>query len=372
MVPPYPNLCLREHEPLKPYTTFKIGGPARLMAEINGPQDLLDSLALVRLERLPVFVLGGGSNVLISDHGFEGLVLHPVRKGIEVVREDGEFVSIRIQAAEIWDAAVAYAVERGWWGIENLSHIPGYAGAAIVQNIGAYGQQISDVLETAEVGGMTGGAARNVTASDCRFAYRTSIFNTSAKGEWFIFSITVRLLKQGRPNLGYPDVRRWFQNRGVTEPTLRQVREAIVAIRDAKFPFPREEKGGNAGSFFKNIFLSGEQYRRLEGRIHRQFGAEALLRLREACVPAADRIKIPTAFLMDICGLKNFRIGGAAVNSSQPLVLLNQGGATADDVMRLARVVRQTIYARTGLVAAIEPELVGFTASELESYLRLE
>ncbi len=403
-----PAFIISQHV-LKPYTTFKIGGPARYWAPVNSVQELTLALDFADAERLPAFVLGGGSNVLISDRGLEAMVLHPAMKGISILCENPETVWVRAEAGETWDDLVAWTVDRGLWGIENLSHIPGQAGAALVQNIGAYGQQISDVLEKAEVAELRRnepkssnegtapsqpGDVRTLSKEDCGMGYRRSIFNTTHKGFYFILNITLRLSRLGRPNLSYPGLRASFGN---SEPSLSQVRNAIISIRDGKFPFPREEKGGNAGSFFKNLALTGEEVEQLESRIQRDFTAGEVDRLRDlrtrfsavsstaqpcgkeggeangapGIVPASERIKIPTAFMIEICGLKGCSVGGAMVNETQPLVLLNRGGATANDVMRLAQKVRQTVFSRTGMRVPVEPELVGFTPEELEGYLAL-
>ncbi|HEV2493869.1 MAG TPA: UDP-N-acetylmuramate dehydrogenase [Terriglobia bacterium] len=365
---------VRQDELLKPYTTFRIGGPARYFANIRSPSDLMPALDFARTRRLPTFVLGGGSNILVSDRGLDGLVLHPTQEGITIVEEGADSVTLRCNAAEVWDGVVAHTVENGWWGIENLSHIPGQAGAALVQNIGAYGQQLSDVFVSAEVMDFQSKEVRPCTAGDCQPAYRKSIFNTTAKGRFFILSLTLTLAKSYQPNLRYADVQKYFESRRIARPTQREIREAIIAIRDRKFPFPREEKGGNAGSFFKNLILSGTEFERLENAVGRNFSPETLTRLQELArgVAEADRIKVPTAWLIDICGLKGFQVGKARVNESQPLVILNDGGATATDVMRLVRHIRQTIYQRTGMTISIEPELVGFTKGELDDYLALE
>ena len=268
---------------------------------------------------------------------------------------------------------VGFAVERGWWGIENLSHIPGQAGAALVQNIGAYGQQLSDVFEAAEVADFATGVVRTLVAADCRLAYRSSVFNTSGRGRYFIFNLALHLSERERPSIEYKDLSAWFAERGVT-PTQREIRAAVIQIRDRKFPFPREERGGNAGSFFKNLTLTAAEYEKLEGRFRSEFGESALGRLREirkqGVSPASARI--PTAFLIEVCGLKGRRVGGAQVNERQPLVLLNQGGATADDVMSLAREVRRTLYTRLGVTVSLEPEPVGFCDAELRAHLSLE
>jgi len=361
------RLAITEAEPLKPYTTFKIGGPARYFARAASMEEFRGVLEFAGQRSLPIFVLGGGSNILVSDRGFEGVVVHPACRGVEIRREDSEAVILEVNAAEEWDAVVQHAVEHDWWGIENLSHIPGQAGAALVQNIGAYGQQVSDVVLSARVMEISNGASRVLSTVDCGFGYRRSIFNTTARGQLIIVGLTLRLAKRGRPQLDYPDVQAHFQERGTKQPSLTEIRQAIIAIRDQKFPFPREERGGNAGSFFKNLSLLEGEYEALHEMLRRNFPPQDLTRLEELRnrFPMADRIRIPSAFLIEICGLKGHRIGGAQVNETQPLVLVNQGGATAQDVIALAQHVRKTVRARTGVVIAIEPELVGFTKQEI-------
>jgi len=359
---------------LKPDTTFKIGGPAKFFALFETPEELREALAFRRTHNLNLFVLGGGSNILVSDRGFDGLVIHPDNKGITAIEEDGREIALCIQAAETWDDAVGLAVERKWWGIENLSHIPGQAGAALVQNIGAYGAQLSDVFQSAEVMEVATGEIRILDREACHLGYRSSIFNTTDKGRFIILSLRMRLAKLGRPNLQYPDVRTYFERRGVTSPSLVEIRQAITAIRDAKFPFPREEKGGNAGSFFKNLLLTEAEYLKLEDRIRRNFNQDLAAKLQALVrkFQPAEWIKVPAAFLIDACGLRGYRIGCAQVNTTQPLVLLNQGGATARDVLSLACHVRRTVYKKTGVAIELEPELVGFTPEELAEFTSLE
>jgi UDP-N-acetylmuramate dehydrogenase len=316
---------------------------------------------------LPLFVLGGGSNILVSDSGFEGVVVHPACSGIQVLHEDAEAVTLEVSAAEPWDNVVQHAVERDWWGIENLSHIPGQAGAALVQNIGAYGQQASDVVQSARVMEIATGASHVLSAADCGLGYRRSIFNSTARGKLIIVGLTLRLTKRAGSQLEYPDARAYFQERSIPQPSLTDIRQAIISIRDRKFPFPRQERGGNAGSFFKNLSLREAEYAGLREMLRRNFPPRELTGLEEIRnrFPSPGRIRIPTAFLIEICGLKGYRVGGAQVNEAQPLVLLNQGGATAQDMIALAGHVMKTVRARTGMVIAIEPELVGFTKQEL-------
>ena len=367
------HFVIRRDEPLKPFTTFKVGGPAAFFSSAVTHDDFHQALSFARDKRLPVFVLGGGSNILVSDSGFPGLVIHPVPRGITIEAAEPEKAILQVEVGETWDDVAARAVGDNLWGIENLSHIPGQAGAAIVQNIGAYGQQISDVFESTTVMEAATGKVLKLDSAGCGFGYRKSIFNSSAKGKFIILKIELTLARQGRPDLRYPDLRNFFAGRNVGEPSIQQVRDAIIQIRDRKFPFPREEKGGNAGSFFKNLVLSEAEFETLRANLSRNFSNAESDRLEEIRKRSgsAGPVKIPTAFLIEICGLKGHREGGARVNETQPLVLLNDGGATAHDVLTLAGLIRRTVHARTGMTIQLEPELVGFTSDEVEKYLAL-
>lgn len=368
------GLSILENHPLKSHTTFKVGGPARYFASAGSRDEMRKSLGFAHAERLPVFVLGGGSNLLVSDRGFSGLVLHPAGGGIHVLEEDCDRVHLHIEAAEAWDATVSHAVKLGWWGIENLSHIPGQSGAALVQNIGAYGQQLSDVFESAEVMEAQTGLVSDLGAEKCGLGYRRSIFNTSCKAKFIILNIKLGLTKRPRPVLGYRDVQAYFEQRGIREPSQIEIRQAIIAIRDRKFPYPREERGGNAGSFFKNPTLTSDEYGALEAQLKKHFGAGELKRLSEIRERSGNTgsIKVPAAFLIEICGLKGLEMGRAQVNPSQPLVILNLGGATALDVIHLAGHVRRTVFRLTGIRLSLEPELVGFTQKEEAALLALD
>ena len=368
------SLSIRENEALRPYTTFKIGGPARYFASVSDAEQVWTAMTFARENGQAVFILGGGSNILVSDRGFDGLVLHPVMEGASVVDEDSEQVSLRIAAGEPWDSTVAHAVSHGWWGTENLSHIPGQSGAALVQNIGAYGQQLSDVLEATEVLELATGELQDLGPTDIELGYRRSIFNTNCRDDFFILSVTLRLSKRPRPNLQYQDIKTYFNEDAISNPSQAEIRQAIISIRDQKFPFPREERGGNAGSFFKNPTLTAAEYEALEARVSSRFGAGPLARLAELrkLSPSEDAIRVPAAFLISMCGLKGREIGDAKVNPTQPLVILNQGGATADDVLRLAGHIRRTVHRETGVKLTLEPELVGFSDEGRENYLGIE
>jgi UDP-N-acetylmuramate dehydrogenase len=361
------------NEPLKPFTTFKIGGPARYFSPVLDADQVRAAIDFARHENVSVLVLGGGSNVLISDRGFDGLILHPASEGMTELDSEIGYARLRIDAGEPWDRAVAHTVSHSWWGIENLSHIPGQSGAALVQNIGAYGQQLSDTLESAEVLELSSGRVQRLSSRECGHGYRQSIFNRARKGEFFILAIELKLWQEPNPNLSYKDVKAYFEQTGIHQPPQAEIRAAIIAIRDRKFPYPREERGGNAGSFFKNPTLSAAEYRGLEGRIGTRFGSGVLTRLQDFGKRSRDEgsVKVAAAFLIDICGLRGAEVGRAQVNPTQPLVILNLGGATADDVMRLARRLRGTVYRETGVPLELEPELVGFSPEEIRDYLSL-
>jgi UDP-N-acetylmuramate dehydrogenase len=319
---------------------------------------------------VPCFILGGGSNILVSDRGFEGLVIHVATKGITTLAEDETSVTLRVAAGEVWDRFVAQTTESGWWGVENLSLIPGSVGAFPIQNVGAYGQEARDVVASVRVWDRQTEQVASLSNADCRFGYRASIFNTSQRGRYVILDVAIKLRKVGGANLAYRGLRDYFAE---APTTPEQMRAAVIAIRERKLPHPDEI--GSAGSFFKNVILDDEGFARLREHVEAHLGGDIVAKLdhfRERF--AAERgIKIPTAFLIDACGLKGASLGGAALSPEHALILTNASGeATADEVMRLARRVRQTVYAKTGLVIHPEPTLVGFSRKELEAYLSLE
>jgi len=233
-----------------------------------------------------------------------------------------------------------------------------------VQNVGAYGQETSQVIESVEVFDRITRTFRTLSNAECGFSYRKSIFNTSEKNRYVILSTTLRLSNEPKRMLGYPDVQKYFGDN--QEPTQQEIRQAIKEIRDRKFPFPAESVEGNAGSFFKNSQLTNEQYAELEQKFKRHL-PEHLERLRKY---KGDPIsKIPSAFILEACGLKGFRRGDVQLNTTQPVVVLNlTGEATADEVLSVVREVREMVEEKTGLHLYTEPELIGFSEAELRGY----
>ncbi len=358
---------IQENIILAPYTTFKIGGPARYFYVVENQADALEAYEFAEKNNLKTFVLGGGSNVLISDEGFGGLVINVVSSGIEVLSQDENQVLLKVASGEIWDNVVAFAVANNLWGIENLSHIPGRTGAIAVQNVGAYGQEAGKVIESVEVFNKDNHETLLLKNEDCGFGYRKSIFNSEKKGVYIIFDIVLRLSKNGESNLSYRDLKLRFAGQ---KTSLAEIRLAITEIRDKKFPFPVEAKNGNAGSFFKNPVLESNQFAELKNKLAEEFSAETADLLEKRKFEENGVIKVPAAFLIDICGLKGLQSGGAAINENQPLVIINQSAAaTAQDVIDLADKVLSAVKAKTGIKLKIEPELIGFNPETIKTVL---
>ena len=361
-------MTLRENYPLKHFTTFKIGGPARYFVEAHCLDDVVQALQFLRHTGLDVFILGGGSNVLISDKGFAGLVVKLCLKGFEVVKENDEHVWIKAAAGELWDDVVSRVVNAGWWGVENLSSIPGRAGALAIQNVGAYGQEAGEVIEAVEVCEVATGDRKILSHDQCQFGYRSSVFNSSLQGKYLILNTILRLKKHGVPNLGYRELREFFAEQD--RHALRELRAAVIAIRRKKLPDP--EQIGNAGSFFKNFLLAPQEFEQLCQNVRDSLGHAASVKIRTLCSPQAEgfaTIKVPTALLLDLCGVKDWHVGGAAVYRRHPLILINATGqAMAHEVLSLVQKIRQQVYRHTGLILAPEPALVGFEEQDLHSY----
>jgi UDP-N-acetylmuramate dehydrogenase len=365
-------LQIQHDTQLKSLTTFKIGGPAHSFVTVETAVELDLGLYHAEQNGLEVLILGGGSNMLVSDRGYPGIVIQVCNRGIEIEREEADRVWLRVAAGEIWDNVVQYTVDHGLWGIENLSRIPGRSGAFVVQNVGAYGAEAREVTRSVDVYDRKQRTRRTLTNDDCRFSYRKSIFNTTEKERFVVLSTEIELSRTPNRRLTYPDVTKWFEASSAAgqEPTQHEIREAIKSIRDRKFPFPAESVEGNAGSFFKNSIVDDEQYEIVERYFKKNLPDRVdQLRVIRHKFPTDEGIKIPTAFVFDACGLKGFRIGNVMLNPAQPVVLLNETGhASATEVLNLVDEVRKKIKDKTSLHIYTEPELIGFTEDELRSY----
>jgi len=332
-----------ENVSLKEFTTFRVGGTARFFCRAKSIEDVKRAIAYARERELPFFVLGGGSNILMSDDGFAGLVVKIEINGVEF-KDEGEIVEVVAGAGESWDALVALTVERGLHGLENLSLIPGTVGAAPVQNIGAYGAEVKETVRSVEAIDRTSGDVRIFSNGECRFAYRDSIFKHEEGKRFTITRVAFALRKNAPLKTDYKDVREYFISKKIVTPTLSQVRAAVVDIRQAKLPDTRDV--GTAGSFFKNPVIAKERFEALKKKFPELPGHEG----------AEGMIKVPLGYILDkICNFKSAREGDAGVWKNQALVLVNFGSASAQEIRALSEKMAIAVKEKTGI--DIEPEV---------------
>ncbi len=323
---------IEESVSLAPYTTFRIGGEARFFVEPATIDDLAGAVRFAKEKDLPILVLGEGSNMLIPDSGFAGLVIRPRIVGV-ALDENGLLVA---GAGEHWDDIVAFSVARNFSGLENLSYIPGTVGAAPVQNIGAYGSEIKNTLAWVEVFDTHTEAARKLTAAECGFGYRESFFKSDAGKKFIITCVAFQLSKDAQPNISYKDLANYFVGKAM--PTIAEVRDAVISIRKAKLPDVAEV--GTAGSFFKNPIISEEKYQSLLAEFPGlpSFPAEGSQR------------KIPLAWILDkALGLNGFREGNVGLYKTQPIAIVNFGGATYLEVKKIAEKITMMVQEKIGI-----------------------
>lgn len=325
---------------LAPHTTFKIGGSADFFADASSVKDLIILTDWARENNVPLYVLGGGSNVVFADAGFRGLVVRPALCGIEYVDID-ESVLVTASAGEQWDDFVAYTVRHGWWGIENLSGIPGTVGASPIQNIGAYGVEVGDFIVQVEALDTHTGEMHSFTSAMCEFAYRDSFFKRDHKKRFVITTVTYKLSKSPQPVTHYPDVQAVVAEVNIL--TQQDIRTAILQIRKRKFPNLAEV--GTAGSFFKNPMVSRDAFHMLRSTFPDMPGHEV-----------GDRVKLSAAWLIDhVAGARGARAGHVGTHDAQALVFVNYGGATASELKNFSAMIADKIKTKTNIV--LEPEV---------------
>lgn len=342
---------IEEHVPLAPLTTIGIGGPARFFVRASNVDDVREALAWAAEHRQPVFLLGGGSNLLISDDGFDGLVIHLQLRGVIVESED-EYAMVKVAAGEPWDPFVAYAVDHGWAGIECLSGIPGSAGATPIQNVGAYGQEVSETIARVEVLDRTTGLVVWFTNWDCRFGYRSSLFKNIERDRYIVLSVTFRLKRGGAATVKYPELRRYLDEHGVALADLGGVRDAVIAIRKRKGMVldPDDPDTRSDGSFFMNPIVPEP----IADAPH---------------FPAENGVKLSAAWLIEHAGFaKGFMHGNVGISTKHTLAIVNRGGGTAADVLELVRMIQDRVREKFGVELHPEPNFVGF--AELNSFAR--
>jgi UDP-N-acetylmuramate dehydrogenase len=351
-------VLLEEHIPLAPLTTFRIGGLARYFVAAKSEEEIQEAVAWAQSHALPLFVLGGGSNLLIADAGWPGLVLKIAIAGIQRRSEQNEHSKALfvVGAGEPWDKFVSEAVRARCAGIECLSGIPGSVGGTPVQNVGAYGQEVSETIESVQVLDLTDGQVRTLWPAACEFGYRASIFNTTERGRFIVLRVTYALTPEGNPHIAYADLKRHFNGRE-TPPNLAETREAVRHIRALKGMLitPGDPDCQSAGSFFKNPVLSEEQHENLKNRA-------ALRGLILPSYPALEsRKKVSAAWLVEHSGFaKGFGFGHVGISRRHALAIVNRGGATAAEVLALKEQIQQRVEEIWGVRLEPEPVMVGF------------
>lgn len=333
---------VEKNVPLAPLTTFKIGGKARYFFHATSAKDLSEAADFAKKEKLPLLFLGGGSNMLISDKGFKGLVVKVDILGVEFFDRKGK-TEVVAGAGEDWDVLVSLSVDKGLFGVENLSGIPGTVGAAPVQNIGAYGTEISESLLWVEVFDTKTMKIKKLSRRDCAFGYRDSVFKHEGS-HLIVTKVSLTLSKEGSVNLSYRDVTEYFKREKIQKPGLKEVRSAILEIRSRKFP--NLEFVGTAGSFFKNPVISRAKYESLR-KVYPELSG----------FPSGNaKVKLSLAWIIDhICKLKDLRVGESGVAPNQTLVLCNFGNASAQEIKILAERISKKVLEKTGIT--IEPEV---------------
>ncbi|MBZ0328131.1 MAG: UDP-N-acetylmuramate dehydrogenase [Altibacter sp.] len=333
---------IEENKSLKEFNTFGIDCKARYFVEVTTTSDLRKVLSMRPNE--PLFILGGGSNMLLTQD-INDLVLYLNLKGISKVSEDKDHVTLKVMAGENWHEFVMYCIDHDYGGVENLSLIPGNVGTAPIQNIGAYGVELKDVFESCNAVEIATQVEKEFSKTACQFGYRNSIFKNEAKGKYIITSVTLRLTKQGNHSFStsYGAIQEKLAAAQIETPTIKDISDAVIAIRRSKLPDPKEL--GNSGSFFKNPIIDAEAFK----------GFRITYPEAPFYEVSPTEFKIPAGWLIEQAGFKGQRMGDAGVHKNQALVLVNHGGASGNEIWQLALQIQKSVKEKFGIY--IEPEV---------------
>lgn len=340
---------LEENVPLSSKTTFHTGGPAQYFVTVRSLAELREALGSARERGLAVHILGGGSNVLVPDAGIRGLTIEIGIKGFEAIRDDEHHTIIRVGAGEVFDEIVARTVVQGLWGLENLSSIPGSMGATPIQNVGAYGVEIAQVIEAVHAYDQETDAVRVFDTHACAFGYRHSRFKEAEGKRYVVTAVDLKLGKAPLRRLSYRDLAQHFKDRDEATIAQAEIRDAVIAIRKVKFPDWHKE--GTAGSFFKNPIVPSSVFAALKEQYPELPG-----------YPQGDgnMVKLPLGWLLDrVCELRGVREGNVGTYPAQALVIVNYGNATTDEIERFADMIAKRVEERTHII--IEREVTKFS-----------
>jgi UDP-N-acetylmuramate dehydrogenase len=330
--------------PLKELNTFAVKVTSQYYVSVADEGELKEVLASDTARNIPVLIMGGGSNILFTGQ-FPGLIIHNQIMGMRIIKEDDDSALISAGGGEKWHDLVNFTLEQNLGGLENLSLIPGSVGAAPIQNIGAYGVELKEVFESLTAIELSTGSERSFSKSECDFGYRNSVFKQSLKDKYLITNVHLRLSKKPKLNTSYGAINSLLEHKGITSPTIKDISNAVIEIRQSKLPDPAEL--GNAGSFFKNPVVDKVDY---EG-----------LKLSFPQIPGyinGEMVKIPAAWLIEQCGWKGKRFGDIGVHDKQPLVLVNYGDGKGDAIKLLAEKIKRSVADKFGVELEVEPRIV--------------
>lgn len=344
MSQPYESLIKTDIN-LQPYNTLNIAARSRYFAAVETETDLQEILSHPETGEKKLLVLGGGSNVLFAND-FDGLVLHVEIGGRKVIKETDEHIWLEIGAGENWHQTVRYCVDRGWGGIENLSLIPGTVGAAPIQNIGAYGVELEEVFEWLMAVDINTGKRLRFEKGECKFGYRDSIFKNKLKGRVIVTQVVLKLSKNPRINRSYGAIESKLKERGITDPTIEDISDIVIEIRNSKLPHP--DTLGNAGSFFKNPVVEKEVYERIKEGYPELPGYPM----------EVGRIKVPAGWLIEEAGWKGKVVGNTGTYKQQALVIVNHGGATGEEILSLATRIEKSVAQKFGIELVPEVNII--------------
>jgi UDP-N-acetylmuramate dehydrogenase len=337
---------IKKNRSLKEFNTFGVDSTVEHFLKITAENELYDSFKYIEKNKLSYFILGGGSNVLLTFKKFKGAVIYIQNKGIEIVSENEEEVIIDCAAGEVWDDLVTFCVDRNLGGMENMSHIPGTVGAAPIQNIGAYGQELKESFDSAKIYLINEKKFITLHKNECRFDYRDSIFKREMKNKAVIINVTLKVKKNPKPNFSYKGVREIIFKTGEEKPTILDIRNAVIELRKEKLPDP--EVLGNAGSFFKNPEIAQESF-----NILKKFSPDI-----EGFKTKDGYVKISAAKLIELSGWKGRRDGSCGVYENHSLVLVNYGNAEGSQISGLADKIITDVYSNFGIKLTTEVNFV--------------
>lgn len=351
-------MVIQEYVDIKDYSTLHVGGQFRYFSVVSSIEDLLLLYAIAqadgRFKDMLIFVLGGGSNIVFSDGLLNVFALKIEIKGFEIINYTDEYIDIKLGGGEIWDEVVSRTVDMNLSGLESLSAIPGTVGATPVQNVGAYGSEVKDTILEVEVFDIKNGTISIISNIDCHFDYRDSIFKHEAKGKYIVTAVTYRLnkLSENSNTLKYPGVLKYFEEREITNPTLNQIREAVINIRSCKLPDLKEYP--NVGSFFKNPIIIKESFL----AISRTYGGMPHFDVGKDKTTRQDLVKIPAGWLIENADLKGKSFGKVSVYNKNAVILVNNGEAIKDDFINARNKIIKIVEDKFGIILEQEPEII--------------